>query len=122
MLKSIYIITICVRDYFTGLEIRRLEYETLLEAFTEYKSRREDDCDLGDHWQTTSLSHRILYFCEPHKQHGLSKKTDSTMEDDIGFILPEGELTFEDFSDVKDVVPTPVHEEEYVFDKDDHIF
>ena len=117
MLKSIYIITICVWDYFTGLEIRRLEYETLLEAFTEYKSRREDDCDLGDHWQTTTLSHIIIYVCEPHKQHGL-KKTDSTMEDDIGFILPEGER----FSDVKDVVPAPVHEEEYVFVKDEYIF
>ena len=122
MLKSIYIITISVWDYFTGHEERRLEYETLLEAFTEYKSRREDDCDLGDHWQKTSLSHRIMYLGEPHKQHGLSKKTDSTMEDDIGFILPEGELTFEDFSDVKDVIPSPVLEEKYVFDKDDYIF
>ena len=44
------------------------------------------------------------------------------MEEDIGFILPEGELTFEDFTDVKDIVPSPEHEEEYVFDKDKYIF
>lgn len=122
MIKSIYTVTISVWDYFTGPKERKLEYETLLEAFTQYKSYHADDCDLGDHWQKTSLSHRIMYLGEPRKQHGLSKKTDSTMEDDIGFILPEGELTFEDFSDVKNVVPTPEPKEEHVFDKDDYVF
>lgn len=87
MIKSIYTVTISVWDYFTGHKERRLEYETLLEAFTQYKSYHADDCDLGDH-----------------------------------FILPEGELTFEDFSDVKNVVPTPEPKEEYVFDKDDYVF
>ena len=67
MLKSIYVITISVWDGF-DLKIKRLEYETLLEAFTEYKSSRLHDCDLVDgHWQTTTLSHRFVYLCEPHK-------------------------------------------------------
>lgn len=122
MIKSIYTVTISVWDYFTGHKERRLEYETLFEAYTEYKSRREDDCDLGDHWQKTSLSHRIMYLGEPHQQHGLSKKTDLSMKDDIGFILPEGELVFEDCPDVKDVVPSSEPKEEYVFDKDNYVF
>ena len=122
MIKSIYTITIRTYDYFTGYETRSLEYETLLEAYNKYKSLHQGDFDFGDHWQKTMISHRIIRLDEPHKQHGLSKKTDSTMEEDIGFILPEGELIFEDFTDVKDIVPSPEHEEEYVFDKDEYIF
>ena len=66
MLKSIYIITISVWDD-SDLKIKRLEYETLLEAFTEYKSHHKNDYDLGGHWQTTTISHRFVYLCEPHK-------------------------------------------------------
>ena len=122
MLKSIYIITICEYDYFTNQGEKSIKHESLSMAFIEFKNQRKGDFEFSDHWRQTRLEHKFVYIDEPHKQHGFINKFNSTVQSDIDFICSKDEVTSEFSLDVKNVIPSPEPDEEYVFDKDDYTF
>ena len=113
----LYIVETQSYDYFVGAKTFKEEFNSLLEAWAYYTSRKNEDLNYEDHYESTK---KPCWVWENKKttqpKHGRVLGYAPSEEDILLPTLEQG--VFGIFTDVKDIIPSGV-EEEYFFDKDD---